>query len=59
MEGGSLIALVAVIGTTISGILTTLFHSRCKTIKCCGAECNREIIHTKEEIDLDSEENEN
>tara|TARA_R110002020_G_scaffold143231_2_gene315434 strand:- start:801 stop:998 length:198 start_codon:yes stop_codon:yes gene_type:complete len=55
MEGGSLIALVAVIGTTVSGILTTLFHSRCKTIKACGMECNRDVIHTKEEIDLDED----
>lgn len=49
----TLIALVAVIGTTLSGILTTLFHSRCKTIKCWGVECNREIIHTKEEVNLE------
>lgn len=54
-----IIALVAVIGTTISGILTTLFHSRCSKIKCCGMECDRDIIHTKEETDLDRFEKEN
>ena len=53
-----IIALVAVIGTTISGILTTLFHSRCSKIKCCGMECDREVIHTKEETDLDRFEKE-
>jgi len=52
------ISLVAVIGTTISGILTTLFHSRCSKIKCCGMECDREVIHTKEETDLDRFEKE-
>ncbi len=51
MEGVSLIALVSVVGITISGILTNLLLVRFVD--------NREIIHTKEEIDLDSEENEN
>jgi len=33
--------------TSIGGILITILltiqKSKCKTIKCCGAECNREI----------------
>jgi len=45
-----IIGLVAIIGTTISGILTTLFHSRCSKIRCCGVECDREVIHTKDEV---------
>ena len=45
-----IIGLVAIIGTTISGILTTLFHSRCSKIRCCGIECDREVIHTKDEV---------
>tara|TARA_B100000073_G_C23693903_1_gene557550 strand:- start:457 stop:687 length:231 start_codon:yes stop_codon:yes gene_type:complete len=53
------IALVAVIGTTVSGILTTLFHSRCSKINCWGITCDREVIHTKEETDLDRFEKEN
>ena len=48
--GPEVISLVAVIGTTVSGILTTLFASRCSKIKCCGMECDREVIHTKEEL---------
>tara|TARA_R100001463_G_scaffold27214_1_gene63207 strand:+ start:15 stop:191 length:177 start_codon:yes stop_codon:yes gene_type:complete len=58
MTGPCIIAVIAVCGTTISGILHTVFHSRCKTIKCCGAECNRDVIHTKEEVNL-NENNEN
>jgi len=50
-----IIALVAVIGTTLSGILTTLFASRCSKIKCCGMECDREIIHSKEEMEMELE----
>tara|TARA_R100001443_G_C3353518_1_gene177363 strand:- start:1041 stop:1322 length:282 start_codon:yes stop_codon:yes gene_type:complete len=45
-----IIGLVAIIGTTISGILTTLFHSRCSKIRCCGVECDREVMHTKDEV---------
>ena len=51
--GPEIIGLVAIIGTTLSGILTTLFHSRCSKIKCWGVECERDIIHTKEEMNLE------
>ncbi len=44
-----MVALIAVVGTTLSGILTTLFHSRCSKIRCGCIECDREIIHEKEE----------
>ena len=49
------IALVAVIGTTLSGILTTLFASRCSKIRCWGVECDREVKHTKEEREMELE----
>ena len=50
-----LIGLVAIIGTTITGILTTLFTSRCSNIRlCCGfIECDREIKHTKEDLEYE------
>lgn len=48
-----IIGLVAIIGTTISGILTTLFHSRCSHIKCCCIECDREVIHTQEDTEYE------
>jgi len=49
MVGAELVALIAVIGSTLSGILTTLFHSRCSKIRCCGEEgcisCDREVMN--------------
>ena len=45
-----IIGLVAILGTTVSGILTTLFASRCSKIKCCCMQCDREVIHNKDEI---------
>ncbi len=53
--GPEIIALVAVIGTTLSGILTTLFASRCSKIRCWGIECDREVKHSKEEMELEKE----
>jgi len=53
--GPEIIALVAVIGTTLSGILTTLFASRCSKIRCWGIECDREVKHSKEEMEMDIE----
>ncbi len=50
-----IIGLVAIIGTTISGILTTLFHSRCSHIKCGCIECDREVIHTQQDIEFEKE----
>jgi len=50
-----IIALVAVIGTTVSGILTTLFASRCSKIRCWGIECDREVKHSKEEMEMELE----
>tara|TARA_R110000824_G_scaffold75694_1_gene191913 strand:- start:295 stop:471 length:177 start_codon:yes stop_codon:yes gene_type:complete len=46
MMGGELVALISVIGITLSGVLTTLFHSRCSTIRCCGTGivCEREVV---------------
>jgi len=51
MTGAEMVALIAVIGTTLSGILTTLFHSRCSKIRCCGdcINCDREVIHDRNE----------
>ena len=51
MTGPEMVALIAVIGSTMSGILTTLFHSRCSKIRCCWdcINCDREIIHEKDE----------
>mgnify|MGYP003648176308 CR=1 FL=1 len=50
-----IIGLVAIIGTTLSGILTTLFTSRCSHIKCCCMECDREVIHTQQDIEFEKE----
>tara|TARA_A100001201_G_scaffold143120_2_gene143458 strand:+ start:9249 stop:9497 length:249 start_codon:yes stop_codon:yes gene_type:complete len=44
MLGAELVALIAVIGTTLSGILTTVFTSRCSEISCCCMHCVREVL---------------
>ena len=49
MTGAELVALIAVIGTTVGGILTTLFHSRCSKIICCWGclNCDREVMKSE------------
>jgi hypothetical protein len=50
MTGAELVALIAVIGTTAGGILTTLFHSRCSKIICCWGclNCDRQVLNETE-----------
>lgn len=58
MSGAELVALIAVIGTTTGGILTTLFHSRCSKIVCCWGclNCDREVMN-QENDNLNTENN--
>ena len=58
MTGAELVALIAVIGTTTGGILTTLFHSRCKTINACWGclTCQRDVLN---ETEIEIKENDN
>ena len=53
MTGAETIAGISVIGTCISGVLTTLFHSRCSRIECCSERgcisCDRKVLDEKEE----------
>ena len=50
-----IVALVSVIGITLSGVLTTLFTSRCKNINCCwgGVVCERKL---KDDNDTDNDD---
>ena len=55
MENFTMAELGVFLGV-IGGILTTLIltiqKSKCKTIKCCGAECNREIKKKEEDEEV-------
>jgi hypothetical protein len=54
MTGAETIAGISVIGTCISGVLTTLFHSRCSRIECCSERgcisCDRKVLDETEEL---------
>ena len=39
-----IIALVGIGSACVGGFLTFLLRSRCHTIKCCGIECQRDVI---------------
>ncbi len=48
MEGATIIAIISVSATAITGIITALFHSmslsRCTNIDCCGIKCERQVL---------------
>lgn len=40
---GDLGVFIGTLGSVITGILIALQHSKCKKIKCCGCECDRDV----------------
>lgn len=45
---GDLGVFIGTIGGVVTSILIVLQKSRCKKIKCCGIDCDREISKEKE-----------
>ena len=41
---GDLGVFIGTLGSVVTGILVVLQHSKCKKIKCCGCECDRENV---------------
>ena len=39
-----IIAIVGIASACVGGLLTFLLKSRCRTIKCCGIECERDVL---------------
>ena len=50
--------IVVIANLLLSPLLQYLLHSRCSRIKCCGIECEREVLKSKEELE-DTKEEEN
>lgn len=46
-HGAWLLTMIAGISGGIGMLLTYFLKSRCSTIKCCGANCTREVIDLK------------
>tara|TARA_R100001463_G_scaffold121875_1_gene178219 strand:- start:768 stop:944 length:177 start_codon:yes stop_codon:yes gene_type:complete len=49
--------IVVIANLILQPLLQYLLHSRCTRIKCCGIECDREILKNKEELEDIKEEN--
>ena len=43
-NGAWLLSLVGIIVTCFSGLLAYMLKSRCSAIKCCGCECQRDVL---------------
>jgi len=48
MTGGEIVAIIALTGTVITGLVQAVFHgtslSRCKTVNCFCFKCEREVL---------------
>ncbi len=48
MTGGEIVAIIALAGTVITGLVQAIFHgtslSRCKTVDCFCFKCEREVL---------------
>ena len=48
MSGGEIVAMIAVIGSVLTGLTAAVFHgssmSRCKHIDCCCFKCERQVL---------------
>ncbi len=43
-NGSFIVVILTMLGACGAGILTFLLKSRCRTIKCCCVECERDVI---------------
>jgi hypothetical protein len=44
-NGAWVLSLVGIIVTCFSGLLAYFLKSRCQTIRCCGCECQRDVLN--------------
>ena len=48
MEGGTVIAIILASSTSAATLITSCFHamslSRCRHMKCCCIECDRDVV---------------
>ena len=43
-NGTWLLSVIGISMSCLAGILAYLLKSRCRTIKCCGCECERDVL---------------
>ena len=43
-NGAWLLSVVGIMGTCVSAVLVYFLKSRCSTIRCCGMECQRDVL---------------
>ena len=48
--------IVVIANLILQPLLQYLLHSRCSRIRCCGVECDREVLKNKEEIENTKED---
>ena len=44
-NGAWLLSVIGVLATCASGMLAYFLRSRCRRIRCCGVECERDVLN--------------
>lgn len=43
-NGAFILSMLGIVMTCISGGMVYMLKSRCRTIRCCGVECERDVL---------------
>lgn len=46
-NGAWLLSVMGIMGTCVSAMFVYFLKSRCRSIKCCGMECERDVLDLK------------
>ena len=47
-NGAWMLSVLGIMGTFVSAMLVYFLKSRCTSIKCCGMECQRDVVNLSE-----------
>lgn len=50
MDAASISTVATSIAAALALVIKTITTSRCSTIKCCGLECDREVLPAPNEL---------
>lgn len=55
-NGAWILSVLGIFGAAVSAMLVYMLKSRCSYIKCCGVECERDVLNleTRPNVELNS-----
>ena len=53
-NGTWLLGVIGIVAGVVGGMFTYFLKSRCHQIKCCGSECNREVMTLEQDVKIET-----